>query len=173
VAVPSTLSSAVTVYLTWAPSVLVASTTMSSGTLRVGGVVSSSEGIGGSGGIGGGSSCSCSCCTPSCTSESTFALAASCSCSCSSSCTPSWSCRPTLAASWSSVLLSCSMAASSSPNSLLSSKRLSSADESWSELEVSSIISSANEEGEEEEGVCAMLPCLLVMVKKILFLKIL
>jgi hypothetical protein len=44
VALPSTLSSAVTVYVTRAPCSLVASTTMFSGTVRTGGVVSSSGG---------------------------------------------------------------------------------------------------------------------------------
>ena len=46
VAVPSTLSSTVTVNVTTAPSVLVASRVMSSGTAMVGGVVSSSSGVG-------------------------------------------------------------------------------------------------------------------------------
>ena len=109
--------------------------------------------------VGGSDGGSCLC-PPICTSESRFVLAASCSCSCS--CAASSSCRLKLAAS-SSASLSCSTIVPSSPNSLLSSKTLSSADESWTEVAVSSIISSAKEEEEEEEGgVCAnaaMLVC--------------
>jgi hypothetical protein len=109
------------------------------------------SGVGGSGvGRGGGS------CPPSYTSESRFVLAASCSCSCS--CVASSSCRPTLAASWSSVL-SCSIAAVSSPNSLLSSSTLSSADESWTEVEVLSIISSAKEEEGDGCANAAVVVC--------------
>jgi hypothetical protein len=51
------------------------------------------------------------------------------------------------------------MTAPSSPNSLLSSKTLSLADESWTEVAVSSIISSAKEGEEEVCANAAMLVC--------------
>jgi hypothetical protein len=56
VTVPSTLSVADTVYLTWAPYTLVGSTTMSSGTVMTGSMVSSSGGVGVGAGGGGSSS---------------------------------------------------------------------------------------------------------------------